>query len=133
MAIVYSDAMQGLHLTADLYQCRCDDMWVTNAARLGEWCVQAAKAAGLDAMQHLFHSTHASGKADGVSGALLMGKSHLCLHTWPGHRGVTLDVYVGGTSADQTIKARALMEALVERFDPEWTEQRSLDRGDGDA
>jgi S-adenosylmethionine decarboxylase len=25
-----------------------------------------------------------------------------------------------------------LMTALVDRFQPEWTEQRSLDRGDGE-
>ena len=30
------------------------------------------------------------------------------------------------------VVARGLMYALVQRFQPEWTEQRSLDRGDGE-
>jgi S-adenosylmethionine decarboxylase len=33
---------------------------------------------------------------------------------------------------DLSAKARGLMFALVQRFQPEWTEQRSLDRGEGD-
>jgi hypothetical protein len=43
---------------------------------------------------------------------------------------VTADVYVCNFSADHSAKARGLMYALVNRFQPEWTEQRSLDRGE---
>ena len=48
--------MQGLHLTADLYKCRCEAAWLTDARRLGEWCVQAVQAVGLAAVDQLFHS-----------------------------------------------------------------------------
>jgi S-adenosylmethionine decarboxylase len=37
---------------------------------------------------------------------------------------------VSNADADQSAKARGLMFALVNRFQPEWTEQRSLDRGE---
>jgi S-adenosylmethionine decarboxylase len=37
---------------------------------------------------------------------------------------------VGHADEAQTAKARGLMFALVHRFQPEWTEQRSLDRGE---
>ncbi len=50
----------------------------------------------------------------------------MCLHTWPDERGATIDVHVAGGDASQ---ARTLMDALVGRLTPEWTEQRSLDRG----
>jgi S-adenosylmethionine decarboxylase len=43
---------------------------------------------------------------------------------------VAVDVYVGDAATDQSAKARGLMFALVNRFQPEWTEQRSLDRGE---
>jgi len=62
--------MQGLHLTADLYNCRCEPVWLLDADRLGHWCI---------------------------------------------------------TPSDW---ARKPMQALVDRFAPEWTAQRSLDRGD---
>jgi S-adenosylmethionine decarboxylase len=131
--IVYSDAMQGLHLTADLYQCRCQDAWLTNAQQLCEWCVQAAQAAGLQPIDQLFHALPASGCGPaGVTAAVLLAQSHVCLHTWPEQRAVTLDVYVGDFDGDHSAQARGLMTALIERFQPEWTEQRSMDRGDGE-
>jgi S-adenosylmethionine decarboxylase len=122
--------MQGLHLTADLYECRCDTAWLTDAARLGRWCVEAVHAVGLDPVNQLFHSfPDTSGGTGGVTATVLLAESHVCLHTWPEKRAVTLDVYVCNFGGDHSAKARGLMFALIQRFQPEWTEQRSLDRG----
>jgi S-adenosylmethionine decarboxylase len=120
--------MRGLHLTADLYQCRCDEQWLTDARQLGEWSRQAAEAVGLAVEGELFQ-VDASG---GATAALLLAGSHVCLHTWPQERGVTVDVCLAHAQDDFSAKARGLMFALVQRFQPEWTEQRSLDRGDGE-
>ena len=125
--------MQGLYLTADLYKCRCQDAWLTNAQQLCDWCVQAVQAAGLQPVDQLFHAAPDSdASAAGVTATVLMARSHVCLHTWPGQRSVTLDVYVGDFNGDHSAQARELMAALIDRFEPEWTEQRSLDRGDGE-
>ena len=122
--------MQGLHLTADLYKCRCEDAWLTDARQLGEWCVQAVEAVGLAAVDRLFHTFPATEKGPGgVTATVLLAESHVCLHTWPEQRAVTVDVYVCNFGDDHSAKARGLMAALVRRFQPEWTEQRSLDRG----
>ncbi|AMO23171.1 adenosylmethionine decarboxylase [Ramlibacter solisilvae] len=122
--------MQGLHLTADLYQCRCDAGWLTDAARLGQWCVQAVQAVGLEPVNQLFHAFPATADGPGgVTATVLLAESHVCLHTWPEKRSVTLDVYVCNFGGDHSAKARGLMFALINRFQPEWTEQRSLDRG----
>jgi S-adenosylmethionine decarboxylase len=126
--------MQGLHLTADLYQCRCDSLWLTDAQQLGDWCLQAVGAVGLDAVNHLFHTFPGTDKGPGgVTAALLLAESHVCLHTWPEQRAVTVDVYVCNFGEDHSAKARGLMYALIQRFAPEWTEQRSLDRGSDEA
>ena len=123
--------MQGLHLTADLHQCRCDTAWLTDAQQLGPWCVQAVQAAGLQVVNQLFHTFPATDKGPGgVTATLLLAESHVCLHTWPEQRAVTADVYVCNFGGDHSARARGLMDALVGRFQPEWTEQRSLDRGD---
>jgi len=123
--------MHGLHLTADLYQCRCDAAWLTDASCLGEWCVRAVQAAGLQPVGQLFHrfADTAQG-AGGVTATVLLAESHLCVHTWPERRAVTLDVYVCNFGGDQSAKARKLMDALLAHFMPEWSEQRSLDRGE---
>ena len=128
--MAYSQAMKGLHLTADLYRCRCETAWLTDAQKLGEWCTAAVSAVGLQPVGHLFHTFPATGKGPGgVTATVLLAESHICLHTWPEERAVTADVYVCNFSGDQSAKARGLMFALVQRFQPEWTEQRSLDRG----
>ena len=123
--------MQGLHLTADLYRCRCEAAWLTDAAKLGEWCLSAVHAVGLQPVGHLFHTLEPTATAaGGVTATVLLAESHVCLHTWPQERAVTCDVYVSNVGGDHSAKARGLMYALVNRFQPEWTEQRSLDRGE---
>ncbi len=125
--------MNGLHLTADLYRCRCDAAWLTDAAALGDWCVAAVEAAGLQAVNRLVHTFPATEHGPGgVTATVLLAESHMCLHTWPEQKAVTADVYVCNFGADHSAKARALMDAVVARFAPEWTEQRSLDRGEQD-
>jgi S-adenosylmethionine decarboxylase len=128
--MVYSAGMQGLHLTADLYKCRCDAAWLTDAERLGGWVADAVEAVGLQVVERLFHTFPATDRGPGgVTATVLLAESHVCLHTWPEQRAVTCDVYVCNFGADHSAKARGLMFALVNRFQPEWTEQRSLDRG----
>ena len=127
----YSAQMQGLHLTADLYQCRCDSAWLTDATRLLGWCEQAVGAVGLQAVARLGHAFPATPHGPGgVTATVLLAESHLCVHTWPEQRAVTLDVYVCNFGGDHSARARQLMAALVAHFAPEWTEQRSLDRGE---
>lgn len=120
--------MKGLHLIADLYRCRCEAEWLDDAEKLQEWCVATAQAVGLEPIAQGFHAL----EAGGVSGTVLMPGAHICLHTWPGEQAAAADVYVGDAGSDRSAKARGLMYALVQRFQPEWTEQRSLDRGEED-
>jgi S-adenosylmethionine decarboxylase len=122
--------MRGLHLTADLYKCRCEPRWLSDGQALAAWTRQALDAVGLEVLQHLVQPSGAEG---GTSVAVLLPQSHICVHTWPIQRGVTLDVYLASSTGDPSAKARGLMFALVQRFAPEWTEQRSLDRGTEDA
>lgn len=131
VSFVYSVRMKGLHLTADLYQCRCDAAWLTDPQQLAAWCRQAVDAVGLEPVNELFQA--APGNAGGVTAAILLAESHVCLHTFPDKKAASLDVYVCHNGEDHSAKARGLMYALVNRFAPEWTEQRSLDRGDGDS
>lgn len=122
--------MQGLHLTADLHQCRCDARWLTDAAALGARCLQAVNTAGLQAVGQLFHTFPATAHGPGgVTATVLLAESHLCVHTWPEQQAVTLDVYVCNFGGDHSAKAQALLADLQTLFDATHAELSSLARG----
>ena len=123
--------MQGLHLTADLHQCACADVWLLDAARLGERCLQAVAAAGLQGVAQLFHTFPATNLgAGGVTATVLLAESHLCIHTWPEQKGVTLDVYVCNFGGNHSAKAQNLMDALIALFEPRAVQRQRLNRGE---
>ncbi len=117
--------MRALHLTADLFGCRCDPAWLTSADRLAAWCSLAFDDCGLGMASGM-------NRADALcsSIALMAPGVHLCLHASPKKRAATIDVFVTGSDPATATRARALVDALIDRLAPEWTEQRSLDRGE---
>ena len=122
--------MQGLHLTADLHQCRCAPLWLTDAALLGERCVRAVAAAGLQAVAQVVHAFPATAHGPGgVTATVLLAESHLCVHTWPEQAAVTLDVYVCNFGGDHAPQAHALMDSLIALFEPLHAERNRLTRG----
>jgi S-adenosylmethionine decarboxylase len=122
--------MHGLHLTADLLECRCAPHWLVDAPALGAACLGAARAAGLQVVGQLVHAFPATPRGPGgVTATLLLAESHLCVHTWPEQRGATLDVYVCNFGADHSAKARMVMAALEALFLPGEVERHALQRG----
>lgn len=126
--------MQGLHLTADLHHCRCDSALLVDAPALLRLCISAVQAAGLQAVNQLVHVFPAvNGQPGGVTATVLLAESHLCLHTWPELRAVTLDVYVCNFGGDHSAKAHCLMDALLAAFEPGHAERHTLHRGELNA
>ncbi|QTN26725.1 S-adenosylmethionine decarboxylase [Rhodoferax sp. AJA081-3] len=122
--------MQGLHLTADLTHCQCENTWLTDAARLLDRCAQEVVQAGLQPVNQLAHSFPATAQGPGgVTATVLLAESHLCVHTWPEQKGVTVDVYVCNFGADHSAKAQQLMDALVALFAPQQALRQALQRG----
>ncbi|MDB5998605.1 MAG: S-adenosylmethionine decarboxylase proenzyme [Rhizobacter sp.] len=122
--------MHGLHLTADLYDCSCPLDWLTDAPRLEAKALTIVQGAGLQAVGHLAHGFAATALGPGgVTATVLLAESHLCIHTWPERRGVTLDVYVCNFGADHSAKAHAVMDALLTLFSPARTQRHELQRG----
>lgn len=124
--------MQGLHLTADLFDCRDPDGLLTDGDRLAGLCERLAREAGLRVVGRHFHRfpPGTSGQC-GWTGVLLLAESHLAIHSWPEQRAVTLDVFVCNFQGDNSDKARRLIDNLVPHFGPDTAHRQSLARGDG--
>ncbi len=129
--------MQGLHLTADLSGCGDPTNLMRDGVALAALCEQLARDAGLTVVGRQFHAfAPRDGDDDigvasgaGVTGVLLLAESHLAVHTWPELRSVTLDVFVCNFGLDNSDKAHRLVDALVQRFEPQHVQRQQLARG----
>jgi len=126
--------MQGLHLTADLHGCAVERPTMTEPDALRALCLRAVEAAGLRAVGELFHrfdplAVH-SDSPPGITGVVLLAESHLTVHTWPEIGAVTLDVYVCNIDTDNSRRAHAALDVLVDAFAPEHVERHALQRGE---
>jgi S-adenosylmethionine decarboxylase len=122
--------MHGLHLTADLHDCRCASQWLLDAKALGAVCRKAAIAAGLRPVGELFQTFPPTPQGPGgVTATVLLAESHLCVHTWPELRAATLDVYVCNVGANHSPAAHALMDCLIALFEPQRSDLNALQRG----
>jgi S-adenosylmethionine decarboxylase proenzyme len=122
--------MQGLHLTADLFDCSDPDRLMADGQALRALCERLTQAAGLRVVGSHFHAfPGARGASGGLTGVLLLAESHLAIHTWPEQRAVTLDVYVCNFSQDNGPKAQGLVQALVASFGAAQVDSQRLARG----
>ncbi len=123
--------MHGLHLFADLHDCRCAPGFLLDAPGLETFCVTACKQHGLTVVGRLFHAFRdATGRPAGVTGAVVLAESHLAVHTWPEVGGVTLDIYVCNFSGDNSERANALFVEVIAAFAPHRMERKALVRGE---
>ncbi len=123
--------MHGIHLIADLHDCRCPTEHLLDAATLEARCVEACLRHGLSVVGRLFHTfASPAGESAGVTGAVILAESHLALHTWPEISAVTLDIYVCNFSGDNGAKAKALFRELITTFAPGTSEEHTVRRGE---
>lgn len=122
--------MNGLHLIADLHDCRCVPSLLLDAAGLEAFCVDACTRHGLTVVGRLFHAfADAQGEPAGVTGTVVLAESHLAVHTWPEISSVTLDVYVCNFSGDNSRRAYALFDEVTAVFAPFRLEKKEVARG----
>ena len=123
--------MQGLHLTADLYQCACSDALMLDADAIAHLCRSQTQASGLTLVDERWVKfPDWQGQPGGVTGTVLLAESHLAIHTWPETGNVTIDVYVCNFSADNSPKAQALMDSVINAYQPQHAVRQQLWRGD---
>jgi spermidine synthase len=118
--------MNGLHLIGDLTGCLCEPQRLLDGASFRAKCIEMVEASGLTVMDATFHQFEGSG----FTGTVVLAESHLAIHTWPERQGLTLDVYVCNYSADNSAKARKLLDLLIGYFQPTEIARHEVDRGE---
>ncbi|MDR4516850.1 MAG: polyamine aminopropyltransferase [Nitrosomonas sp.] len=118
--------MNGLHLIGDLSGCLCDPQRLLDGTGFKEKCIDLVRNSGLTVMDTTFKQFDDSG----FTGTVVLAESHVAIHTWPENNGLTLDVYVCNYSADNSIKAHKLFDAIVAYFQPEEIAKHEIARGE---
>ena len=121
--------MNGLHLIAELHDCRCEPHLLFSVEALRDLCLAVCAVPGLTPVGQVFHQFGSATEPAGATGAVILAESHLAVHTWPELSAVTLDLYVCNFSQDNSSAARAACQRLIAAFSPERVEQREVARG----
>ena len=121
--------MNGLHLIAELHDCRCAPGLLCSVDALRETCLAVCAVPGLTPVAQAFHQFMDGDRPAGATGAVILAESHLAAHTWPELAAVTLDLYVCNFSQDNSDAARAAFDRLVAAFRPARCERREILRG----
>lgn len=121
--------MNGLHLIAELHDCRCEPHLLFSVEALRDLCLAVCAVPGLTPVGQVFHQFGSATEPAGATGAVILAESHLAVHTWPELFAVTLDLYVCNFSQDNSSAARAACQRLIAAFAPERVEQREVARG----
>ncbi|WP_301101252.1 adenosylmethionine decarboxylase [Propionivibrio sp.] len=121
--------MNGLHLIAELHDCRCASRLLCSVDALRELCLAVCAVPGLTPVGQVFHQFGSAAEPAGATGAVILAESHLAVHTWPEQHAATLDLYVCNFSQDNSIAARAACEQLIAAFAPQRVELREVQRG----
>jgi len=98
--------MIGLHVIFDFYECPLDIL--SDRERIEEALRQAALDGGLSLLGSVFHEF----EPNGVSGALLLAESHLCIHTWPECGYAAADLFTCKKDTDVAAVEKRLRDCL---------------------
>lgn len=108
----------GTHWLIDLLDCR---RITADPDALQATMLAAAKAIGATIVCSSFHRF----EPQGLSGVVIIGESHLAVHTWPEHRAVCVDLF----TCSPKMNADPGIELLKNAFDPESMVTKKIDRG----
>jgi S-adenosylmethionine decarboxylase proenzyme len=118
--------MNGLHLVGDLYECACEKKLLERATEALKLIKSKCEAVGLTVVGERAYEFDGGG----YTLAVLLAESHVTLHTWPEYRMVAMDVYVCNHTMDNSSKAHALANGLVELFASKKPAVNRIERGE---
>ncbi len=114
----YADGL-GIHLILELYD--CDPQILDRSDEVKDIMIRAAEATGLEVLDFRSHQFNPYG----ITSMVLLGESHLSIHTWPEFRFAAADIFVCGKEVWKAV------DVIREGLQPERVEIIELIRGEG--
>lgn len=112
----------GLHLIVELYDCKSRKL-LTDVSEVEKVMLSATRAAKATIIDSIFHRF----QPHGVSGVVVIGESHLSIHTWPEFKYAAVDIFTCGNSTDP----QRAFEVLRRKFKPTRSNVMKVERALG--
>ena len=112
----------GLHIIAEMTQCDCTHLSQVDVIR--RMMLDAAKISHSAVIAQKFVRI-----GEGVSGVVIIGESHLSIHTWPEHGYASVDLY----SCNQGSNLELALNAITEVLKPRKNNVLIIERGGPDG
>lgn len=108
----------GTQVILDFYGCKknTEDVLTTR-----EVFLEAAKLANCNIISDCFHGF----EPHGVSGVVIISESNFCVHSWPEHQYVAIDLFFCGDN----VKIDCAIEYLEQFYEPNNTRVQTIIRG----
>jgi S-adenosylmethionine decarboxylase proenzyme len=97
----------GRQMTVEFYD--CDAGILTDAGRMEQIFVSAAKRSGATVISSHFHSF----MPQGVSGVVVISESHFAVHAWPEHEYAAVDLFTCGENVDFNCAAESIVNGKI--------------------
>lgn len=107
------------HLILELFDCNLDV--INDPEKVKSALVEAARRAQATIMDIVLHEFNPFG----ISGIVVLDRSHLSVHTWPEYRFAAVDIFSGGDAFQPEVTTNYLIEA----FGAERTSVVEMQRG----
>ena len=116
---------KGLHIIANFFGCKNSELLVSKS-QLSGILRRIVTDNELIILKEDFHKFWEEG---GITGYILLSKSHISVHTWPERDNyITLDIFVCNYNKNNRINAKNISEELKKVFQPEKIEEHFIDR-----
>ncbi len=114
----------GRHIIAEFLGCSSEVLNDIKALR--KELIKAAERAGATIVEEAFHKF----EPQGVSGIVIIGESHLSIHTWPEYGYAAVDIFTCGEYADPWKAYEELKSVLKPKYVSVMEVKRGVDIGE---
>lgn len=115
--------MDGLHIIANLKECNFNFLEET---KLLNFSIESCQRNKLHVVGHTCYQF----EPQGFTFTILLAESHLCIHTWPEHKSVALDIYTCNHSENNNLKTESIFNEIVALLNPAIIDKKFINRSD---
>jgi len=116
--------VKGLHMLAEIFD--CDETVINDLSQLENVVMNVVDENGYTVDNSVFHQY----SSKGISGVVIIPRSHMMIHTWPEERYATVDMVTCSDEVDPWAACNSLVKKFGASHMTARTSQKEIEIGD---